>query len=80
MIGFLLFSALPLLLYATPAYAADFQKGVDAYQSGDYATALKEWEPLAEQGYAHRFSRLYIIYQGGVTFRHYLNDFGQDGH
>jgi hypothetical protein len=26
----------------TPAYA-DFQKGLEAAQSGDYATALKEW-------------------------------------
>jgi hypothetical protein len=30
--------------------SADFQKGVAAYQSGDYATALREWTPLAEQG------------------------------
>jgi hypothetical protein len=28
----------------------DFQKGVDAYDRGDYATALREWTPLAEQG------------------------------
>ena len=30
--------------------SADYQKGWDAYDSGDYATALREWEPLAEQG------------------------------
>ena len=30
--------------------SADFQKGVAAYKSGDYASALREWEPLAEQG------------------------------
>ena len=30
--------------------SADFQKGVTAYQSGDYATALREWTPLAKQG------------------------------
>jgi uncharacterized protein len=30
--------------------SADFQKGLTAYQSGDYATALREWRPLAEQG------------------------------
>ena len=30
--------------------SADFQKGLTAYQSGDYATALREWTPLAEQG------------------------------
>ena len=27
---------------------ADFQKGHEAYRSGDYATALREWKPLAE--------------------------------
>ena len=30
--------------------SVDFQKGLTAYESGDYATALREWEPLAEQG------------------------------
>jgi TPR repeat protein len=32
--------------------SGDFQKGVAAYESGDYATALREWKPLAEQGNA----------------------------
>ena len=40
------------LLVGTPAFAADFQKGLTAYKSGDYATALREWTPLAEQGNA----------------------------
>jgi hypothetical protein len=39
------------LLVGTPASSADFQKGLTAYESGDYATALREWEPLAKQGY-----------------------------
>ena len=30
--------------------AQDFQKGLEAYRNGDYATALKEWTPLAERG------------------------------
>lgn len=30
--------------------AADFDKGMDAYDSGDYKTALAEWTPLAERG------------------------------
>ena len=29
--------------------SADSQKGIDAYERGDYVTALKEWTPLAEQ-------------------------------
>lgn len=30
--------------------AADFDAGFAAYQKGDYALALREWTPLAEQG------------------------------
>ena len=30
--------------------SADFQKGLTAAQSGDFATALREWTPLAERG------------------------------
>ena len=31
---------------------ADFDKGLAAFQSGDFATALREWTPLAKQGNA----------------------------
>ncbi len=37
------------LLLATPAWAG-FDEGVAAYHRGDYATALREFRPLAEQG------------------------------
>ena len=29
---------------------ADFDEGRVAYKKGDYATALREWQPLAKQG------------------------------
>jgi uncharacterized protein len=32
------------------AVGQDFGKGLAAYQTGDFATALKEWSPLAKQG------------------------------
>ena len=35
---------------SAPVAAQDFHKGVDAYRSGDYATAIIEWRPLAETG------------------------------
>jgi hypothetical protein len=35
---------------AAVAFGADFAAGVAAWQKGDYAAALKEWQPLAEQG------------------------------
>jgi uncharacterized protein len=43
--------------------SADFQKGLTAAQSGDYATALREWTPLAKQGNTRdRFAVGFIIY------------------
>jgi hypothetical protein len=32
------------------SWSSDFQKGLTVAQSGDFATALREWTPLAEQG------------------------------
>jgi hypothetical protein len=47
------------------SWSADFQKGWTAYQSGDYATALREWKPLAERGDAVAQSRLGEMYRKG---------------
>ena len=52
-------------LISFPSWAADFDKGVAAYQSGDYATALREWTPLAEQGYAEAQYNLGLMYKAG---------------
>ncbi len=38
-----------VFMLATPVLA-DFQAGLDAYERGDYDTALKEFRPLAGQG------------------------------
>ena len=39
--------------------SANFQKGLDAARNGDFATALREWNPLAEKGGAdHRTHRI----------------------
>ena len=38
-----------IICLTMPAWA-DFKAGVDAYHRGDYATALRELRPLAEQG------------------------------
>ena len=34
------------------SWGADFNKGLAAARSGDFATALREWTPLAEQGHS----------------------------
>ena len=51
---------------------ADFQKGLTAaqrgdaaFEAGDYATALKEWRPLAEQGDAIAQYYLGLMYATG---------------
>ena len=48
------------------SWGADFQKGMTAAQSGDYATALREWTPLAEQGDANAQFKLGSMYQQGI--------------
>ena len=48
-----------------PAYAQDWDKGLAAYQAGDYATALREWRPLAEQGNAMAQYVLGVMYRDG---------------
>jgi TPR repeat protein len=52
------------LLLTTLAHA-DFQTGKDAYDRGDYETAFKEWQPLADQGDARAQYRLGAIYHDG---------------
>ncbi len=37
-----------------------------AYQRGDYATALREWRPLAEQGNAKAQYNLGFMYRYGL--------------
>ncbi len=47
------------------AGAADFKAGVDAYDRGDYATALKEWQPYAEKGDPNAEYNLGLLYARG---------------
>jgi hypothetical protein len=58
--------AITLLLGSVSvATAQNFQKGFDAYNAGDYQTALREWRPLAEQGDAAAQYNLALVYMGG---------------
>ena len=45
--------------------SADFESGLKAYQAGDYATALHEWQPLADQGAPHAQYNLGLMYARG---------------
>jgi TPR repeat protein len=50
---------------ATPAMAQDIDKGMAAYNAGDYDAALQEWRPLAEQGDAEAQTYLGVMYNVG---------------
>jgi TPR repeat protein len=47
------------------SWSADFQKGLTAYKSGNFATALRELKPLAEQGDALAQTNLGFMYHYG---------------
>ena len=51
---------------AAGGFAQDFEKGLEAYEKGDYATALREWIPLAEQGDADAQNNLGLMYRNGL--------------
>ena len=53
------------VLLGTKMSAQEIDKGYEAYNDGDYATALNEWKPIAEQGYAFAQYNLGIMYEYG---------------
>ncbi len=55
---------LSIVCLAVPAWA-DYQAGADAYLRGNYATALSELRPLAEQGNADAQYNLGLMYDKG---------------
>ena len=55
---------LSIVCSTAPAWA-DFKTGMDAYQRGDYTTALGEWQPLAEQAQAVAQYQLGLLYANG---------------
>jgi TPR repeat protein len=60
----LLLAAALICSAAAPAWA-DFDDGFTAYEAGDYATALKEFRPLAEQGNSDAQFNLGLMYDQG---------------
>ncbi len=51
-------------LATAPAFS-DFQTGFDAYEKGDYETALREFQPFAEQGNSYAQFALGLMYNNG---------------
>ena len=56
----ILFLAVALMPIA--AVAGPFEDGLKAAESGDFATALRLWQPLAEQGHAEAQNNLGVMY------------------
>jgi TPR repeat protein len=50
---------------AGPAVAGPYEDAIAAYDKGDYATALRLWRPLVEQGEARAQSNLGFMYDKG---------------
>lgn len=52
-------------LFSTVAWAGDFEKGWKAYSSTDYATALAEWQDLADAGDRDACYGMGLLYGNG---------------
>ena len=57
--------AVSLVLFATISWAGDFKKGWSAYNSGDYAAALAQWQDLADAGDAKACYGMGLLYGNG---------------
>jgi len=53
------------LVLSSTGWSGDLIKGQDAYNSGDYQTALAEWQPLAEEGFADAQFGIGLMYANG---------------
>lgn len=56
---------LALMLAPAPVVAQDLDAGGAAFNSGDYATALREWIALAEQGNVKAQNNVAVMYENG---------------
>lgn len=77
---------LSIVIFATPTWS-DFEAGMDGYGRGDYATALREWQPLAERGHADAQYNLGMLYnfrkgvpQDFATARQWYEKAAAQGH
>ncbi len=59
------FLALVIMALAVSANAGPFEDGQAAYSRGDYATAMRMWRPLAEQGHVAAQHNLGFLYGTG---------------
>lgn len=65
MMTFIRCAVVALMLTPAPVAAQDFDAGLEAARKGDFATALREWRPLAEQGDMDAQHSLGLMYHNG---------------
>ena len=58
--------AVVALLFSAGSAWADWDDGFAAVERGDYATAIQEWRPLAEQGDADAQTLIGMMYNEGL--------------
>jgi ATP-dependent protease ClpP protease subunit len=54
------------LLLATAAFGGPYEDGVAAFDRGDYASALRAWLPLAEQGHRSAQFNVAVLHEKGL--------------
>ena len=57
-----LMMSMALMAGSATVAMADYNAGLKAAQSDDYATAMREWKPLAEQGDMDAQYNLGVVY------------------
>jgi len=60
----ILYTIILCFLFSSSVFA-DWEVGMDAYNAGDFQTALKNWIPLAEQGDAKAQIHVFMMYSSG---------------
>ncbi len=61
--------AVALFTGVVTAHAANFSEGANAYRRGDYATAVRIYLQLANQGHTHAQNNLGLMYEKGHGVR-----------
>lgn len=61
-----------LLGSSATSWGADYSKAIEAHERGDFVTALREYELLAERGHSEAMTRLgYMHFEGQGVIQHY---------
>ncbi|MEH6405216.1 MAG: tetratricopeptide repeat protein [Sneathiella sp.] len=60
-----LFGVFLATIILAPTANAGWNEGWDAFEKGNYATTIKEWKPLAEQGDVKAQYNLGAVYENG---------------